>query len=462
MKKLFWMLPLILVTACRLTLMGPDPTPTPQITLAETTAPTTIPENTETSLPTHTTAPELTTIHELGQEVQWLCGEGDRLVAVLVDPAIEAGIQTSLEGYQADICGEGYSLLKMVEAFPDPPSLRGSLQELYQDPELDLQGALLIGDHPYARQYFTVEFANPDIPPKSEEVLSTQYYSDLDGIFLAEDDYQSPGGHPYSYNVHHGEMDWEIWVGVLPSYRSDVEKTIQAVNRYFAKNHAYRAGEFQLPRTFLQVNEHFQAANEEEYQNYLNLIRSGQYAWTPFSEESTASVYFHAPSQGLTTTDGYRALSRGMADFAVLSAHGSWRAHGPLDLNWLNANPLRTIFLWSNGCAVGNLDYPRNFLTEALYHPDSRVLVAKGTTNDSGGMGTNQEGFFGHNVAVRMDEGKSFGRAILGHVNVPLIEPWASDRELHFATSIILGDPTLKLREEGGPTPTLEETDPSP
>lgn len=461
MKKLFWILPLILITACRLSAFAPDPAstlPGMEITVeippADVIPPTASPAPSETPLPEPSAARETPAAPEVGEQNRMVCGWGERLVVLLVDPALAAGIQTSLDGYTADLCSEGYSVVERVEEFPDPPTLRSALQDLFYHPDLDLQGALLIGDHPYAYQYFTVEYANPDLPPNSEEVISTQYYSDLDGVFLMSDDFVSPGGHPDSFDIHQGEVDWEIWIGVLPLYRGDDQLTISAVNSYLAENHAYRAGEVDLPRAFLNVNEHYRAADQAEYEQYLQFMRSGQYAWTPFSEEEFARFYFNAPSEGLSAMQGYEDLSDGYADFAVLSAHGSWRAHGLLDLTWLNRHPLRTIFFWSNGCAVGNLDYPQNFLTEALYHPDSRVLVAKGTTNNSGGLGTNQEGFFGHNIAVRLGQGMGLGKAVLGHVNVPLIEPWAGDRELHFATSIIFGDPTLKLRKSGGPTPT--------
>lgn len=72
--------------------------------------------------------------------------------------------------------------------------------------------------------------------------------------------------------------------------------------------------------------------------------------------------------------------------------------------------------------------------------------MAKGTTNNSGGMGNNQDGFFGRNVATALSQGDSLGAAIRRHVNVPLLYPWNESREFHLATSIILGDPTLKLR----------------
>lgn len=469
MKKFFWSVALTLLLACRLSITGSEPTPAPSGTARTTGAapttsllPTSLPTPSATPRSEPTAGPVTPAAPNVGEENRLVCGSGERGIVLLVDPELAAGIQTSLNGFTADVCSEGYSVVERVEDFPDPPALRAALQDLHGRTGLDLQGALLIGDHPYAYQFFTVEFANPDIPAVSEEVITTQYYSDLDGEFLTSEGFVSPGGHPFSFDIHQGEMDWEIWVGVLPPYRGDLEATISAVNSYLSEVHAYRSGAVDLPRAYLEVNEHFQAADEEEYQRYLELMRSGQYAWTPFSEEETARLYFNAPGQGLTAAQGYHDLSVGYADFAVLSAHGSWRAHGPLNLDWLDDNSLKTIFLWSNGCAVGNLEYEQNFLTEALYHPDSMVLVAKGTTNDSGGMGTNQEGFFGHNIAVRLDGGLSFGEAVLGHVNVPLIEPWSGDRELHFATSIILGDPTLRLRESGGPTPTVEQSNPVP
>src|SRR5262249_35424631 len=150
----------------------------------------------------------------------------------------------------------------------------------------------------------------------------------------------------------------------------------------------------------------------------------------------------------LTVDKGYADLSAGVADFTVVDTHGTWRSSGKLDLGWVERNPIRTVFYWNNGCAVGDLDHADNFLAAGLYSPRSTVLVAKGTTNNSGGMGTNKNGFFGHNVATAMAEGKSFGQAILSHVNVPLLEPWNQSRELHFATPVILGDPTLRLRDK--------------
>lgn len=60
-------------------------------------------------------------------------------------------------------------------------------------------------------------------------------------------------------------------------------------------------------------------------------------------------------------------------------------------------------------------------------------------------MGSNEDGFFGHNIAVAMSEGKSLGEAVNDHVNVPLVWPWSDSREFHFGTVVLLGDPTLRI-----------------
>lgn len=172
-------------------------------------------------------------------------------------------------------------------------------------------------------------------------------------------------------------------------------------------------------------------------------MQEGPYSWTPFSNASTARLYFDSPPGGLSVAQGYADLSAGLADFTDTDTHGNWFQSGQIDISWVESNPVQTVFFWSNGCSIGNLDYPINFMTSILYSPTSMVLVGKGTTNDSGGMGTNQNGFFGHNIATALESGTNFGQAVLSHVNVPLVWPWSDSQEFHFATPIFFGDPTL-------------------
>jgi hypothetical protein len=36
------------------------------------------------------------------------------------------------------------------------------------------------------------------------------------------------------------------------------------------------------------------------------------------------------------------------------------------------------------------------------------------------------------------------------HVNTPLVSPWSNDREYMFTTPVVVGDPTLRLRQQQG------------
>jgi hypothetical protein len=229
-------------------------------------------------------------------------------------------------------------------------------------------------------------------------------------------------------------------------YKGDYAQTVEALNNYFDRNHAYRGDQYAVPRAFMQITEHFSITTSEEHDQLLATLMIGQYFWTPFSDTPDALFYFNSSATGLTVAQGYAAMSAGRADFVVADAHGYWGSHGQIDVAWVEANPVNTTFFWSNDCAVGNLDYAVNFLAAMLYSPTSTVLVAKGSTNDSGGMGTNENGFLGHNIATAMSQGQSMGQAVLNHVNVPLRWPWSDSREFHFAPNVILGDLTLGLR----------------
>ncbi len=374
------------------------------------------------------------------------CPSAQRTVETIVNPQLGIGINSALLRFAQDLCSDGYEVTETRRSFASPVELRDHLRERRSALGSRLDGAILIGDAPRAYQYVTLHSANPSIPSTSEEAISYQFYADLDGSFAASSGYHSPGGQAYSYDQHGGNVDWEIWVGVLPVYQGSVSNSEAALVRYFDKNHAYRQGADPLPRAFIEVSEFYTATTSAEHESILTGLRSGPYSWQPFSLESSARIYFNSPPGGLSIDQGYAALSSGAADFFVGDAHGSPSAHGTLTISWVEANPVKAVFFWSSGCAVGNLDRSSNVLSSILYSPTSRVLVAKGTTNNSGGMGNNRNGFYGRNVATALSQGDGLGAAIRSHVNVPLIYPWNQDREFHFATSVVLGDPTLKLR----------------
>lgn len=395
--------------------------------------------------PSNTRAHPSPTSNPVSSPEQSICADQSAAVVLLVDPVLAAGVRANLDRFEADLCADGYGVIERALDFQSPPQARAYLADLYARTGQALEGAIFIGAVPLAYQAVQAKSSNPENQPAAQEVISFQYYADLDGEFSAASGYQSAGRHVHSFDLHTGGTDWEIWIGVLPLYRGELSQTVDALNRYFEKNHRYRTGGYSIPVGFLQINEHFNAKTAEEAASLLTGMRAGLYAWTPLSNAPGAKLYFNAP--GVSFRDGYADLSAGAADITVTETHGDHTTSGMINIGWVESRPVRTVLYWTDGCSVGNLAYPDNFLTSVVYSPTSEVLMAKGSTNDSGGLGTNAEGFYGHNIAVRLAAGSSIGRAILGHVNVPLIYPWADSREFHFSMLLLIGDPTLRLRD---------------
>ena len=156
-----------------------------------------------------------------------------------------------------------------------------------------------------------------------------------------------------------------------------------------------------------------------EHASVLAGLQSGPYSWTPWSSAPSAHIYFDSTAAGLTVAQGYAALSSVVADFFHGAAHGNWAAHGQIGIPWVESQPIRTVFFWSDGCSVGDHDQPQNLLTSVLYSATSDVLVAKGTTNDAGGLGTDSDGFYGHNIATDMEAGWRIGAALVATSTCP-------------------------------------------
>jgi hypothetical protein len=391
---------------------------------------------------TITLTPETPTV--LPSHERFLCEGQPTVVALLVDPGLANAVRTGLDQFESDLCADAYSVVERTLDFGSAPEVRAYLADLYKRTAQTLEGAIFIGSVPFVYQSIQAASSKQDATTPAQEVISFQYYSDLDGEFSASPGHRSPGQNEFSFDLHSGKVDWEIWTGILPFYRGEEAQTVDALNRYFEKNHRYRTGQYTIPEAFLLIGEHFTAKTADEQANLMNILRSGSYSWTPLSNSPTARIYFTGPT--LSVEDGYDDLSAGAADITVTETHGDYTMSGRINIVWVESRPVRTILFWTDGCSVGNLDHPENFLTSIVYSTTSEVLVAKGSTNDSGGLGSNQEGFYGHNIAVRLVAGKNLGQAILGHVNVPLISPWAESREFHFSMLILLGDPTLRFR----------------
>jgi hypothetical protein len=385
------------------------------------------------------------TVSVQAASLEWTrCSGGSPTVLMLIEAQYRFPLAASVTRYANDLCAEGYTVW-IAESVPTtPPEIRAYLADAWERSGHALVGALLIGNIPRAYQYVVLGSFNPAIPDTKEEAISYQYYADVNGTFSASTGFVPTRA--YTYDVHGGDTSWELWIGVLPVYKGSVPSTVAALTRYFDKNHAYRTGGPKPPRAFLNVSELFTATTNAEYMTYLRLMQTGTYSWRPFSTSAGAQFFFSSTTPALTVAQGYAALQAGAADFFVGESHGFSGAAGQLTIARVESTPVKTTFFWSSGCAIGDLDKADNFLTSVVYSTTSDVLIGKGTTNNSGGMGNNSNGYYGRNIATAMAAGSSFGAAILSHTNVPLVYPYNLSREFHLGTAVIVGDPTLKLR----------------
>lgn len=382
-------------------------------------------------------------VYALNIETQeYICDVESKVIILIIDPDLNLGIQTGLKQFENDLCNDGYSVIEVVYDFTDPMELRTHLGLIFALTDEQLEGAIFIGSIPWVYQK-VVPPSNPE--SYGYEVISFQYYCDLDGEFSTSPGYSSYGNYEYSYDLHTGDVDWEIWCSILPYYKGDLNITIEAINRYFDKNHEFRVGNYNYQSNFLQIDEHKHADSIEKHNQMLGYMESGTYAWTPLCTSNNAQLYFDTAFNGLSLEEGYNVLSEGIASFTNHSAHGWIGASGDLSIEWVETNPVKTSFFWSGGCSVGNLDYDDLWLRSIVYSPTSDVLFAYGSTNSSGGLGTNENGPFGKNLSTQLSLGENFGNSILSHINVPLISGFIESREFHYAQPVIIGDPTLKL-----------------
>ena len=449
---------LLILSGCTIPNRSPDPVQNPNNGFTSTPSPTspatepadsTAPKSSPTASPVTTAAPDPTTSPS---PTPFVCQESRSSVLLLIEGRYISALEDHLQQYEQDLCQDHYRLILKENEFHSPGDLRTYLAELYfNQPELKLAGVILAGDIPYAHQQITVDYANPDTPTAVREFASMQYYADLDGEFLLSDEYQplhgtAPLGEPI-FDVHRGQTDWEIWISVLPAYLGDPGETTAALQRYFEKNHAYRAEEINLPRTYLMIMA-YDAPGEEQYNQVMKSCCQGTDNWTTLDREGgLRQIYMDNPVNKRSEDAGYQALSEGKADFTLIFDHGNVSSLGQINPPWLDEHNLSTIFLYNHSCSVGDLKNPYVILNQILYHPRSQVLFSIGNTTEGGDLCTNEEGTPSSNIPASLMSGLSIGEAILKHINTPLIEPWSDNPESCFAMKILYGDPTLTLKK---------------
>ncbi|PIE51157.1 hypothetical protein CSA37_12860 [Candidatus Fermentibacteria bacterium] len=158
------------------------------------------------------------------------------LVVLLVDAQIQSGISAALSQYQSDLEADGYTVAVWQIDGGTASDIRSDLQTQYAGGSL--AGAVAIGDIPAG--WIENEYGEYPIDMYLMDMNGTWSDPDNDGLFNS---YSS--GEP------------EIWLGRLtPTYLS-WGSSVELLNNYFAKNHAYRTGMLSLPDRALAYEEAF-------------------------------------------------------------------------------------------------------------------------------------------------------------------------------------------------------------
>ena len=232
---------------------------------------------------------------------------------------------------------------------------------------------------------------------------------------------------------------------MLPPFPGDRVQTLSALIRYFEKNHAYRSGQLQLPKTYLYING-YDVPTKEEFQKMQQALHTERYNWTPLAREGEPLIFIDYPPEGLKEADEYQALAEGKAEFTIVHAHGHVGAVGQLTLPWIEEHSLSTFFFMAYSCHGGDLDSKHVVLNAIIYDPQSLVLMAAGNTHEGSHLGENESGPDATNLASDLVEGESIGQAILNHVNVPFTGNSKMFPELILSPKVFLDDLTLTIQ----------------
>ncbi len=380
-------------------------------------------------------------------------------IALVIDSGIYPEIAASVAQFEADLAGEAYAVIVKESGMSTPEEVRDYLRDTYATASPPLEGAILIGDIPKPRyRLFVPAKAGCNVADRGpEEYVSMQFYQDLDGVYSRSD----PGScdHAGCYDSHTGAVGSEIWVSVLP-FLTDDATTIDRVNRYFARNHAYRIGADRPMKGFFLAGIGASIDTPQKYDDQVAFSTSSSYAWTPIASRGNVGVFLDNslgdPVSYPQAADGFEtALLSGDYDFAEISAHGSptvlGAQGGSIKINpaWVSGHRIRATFVWDLSCSNGDLDVDGNLLTAFVYS-DGDVLLAAGATGDSGGLGTNVNGFFRPNIGQALAAGETVGEAYLGHINAPYEGCNLYQREYFTAPTVFIGDLTLRLQEHMG------------
>ena len=345
--------------------------------------------------------------------------DGDRVV-LLVDNAVYSGITSSLSTFQSDLEAEGYTVIVWQIEGGTASDIRSDLQSEYSSS--GLAGAIAIGDIPTG----WIENGYGEYP-------IDMYLMDMNGIWSDPDN----DGLFDSYS--NGAP--EIWLGRLtPTYLS-FGSSIELLNSYFAKNHAYRIGALSLPDRALAYEEAFEGLTGALDNLYDDVTRKDDpvgtnaddfkqellygYEWVHLISHSSpwgSSFHTGAPSSGAGTLNNFELPPLDPhALFYVCNCCSNGR--------WTEIDNLANSYIWTDSyglaaLAQAKVDYT-NYFTEYYSQLASgsnlgdayRVWLGSNMSNEDGAV------LFG-DPTLKPRSGGGCYTATSGNQGSPLVEGW--------------------------------------
>lgn len=342
-------------------------------------------------------------------------------VLLLVNSEIQTQIQVSITQYINDLEIEGYEVVLMSASGGTPADIKNLIKNYYNTG--GLTGCVLIGDFPVP--WFEHEDVYPYLGGRYEYPID-MYYMDLNGNWIDSDsdgmfDLQESGS---------GDIKPEIWLGRLTA--SPLGNETSLLQKYFHKNHKYRAGELVLDKIALAYTDDYYSASGPYCGDQLRLIY-----------DNVQSIY----DNSVTTAAYYKQLLAQPYHFVTVYAHSNATLHAfqnGSENEYVTYNDIisikpRNFFYNLKGCHTANY-IEKNYLAGWYIFCDGYGLVAVGPATK--GSMINEKFYY-----KPLGEGKTFGESykewLIENIN---ISSYIYPRDIY--PVVMCGDPTLRIEYE--------------
>jgi parallel beta-helix repeat protein len=340
----------------------------------------------------------------------------DDLVVLFVDEELYIDISEKIDRFTTDLINDGFSVEVHVGVYGIAEDLKLTIKQIYDQPENDLKGVILIGNI-VAAWYKNYNDFRGHIATFPMDL----FYMDLNGEweFSVDDD---------MYVGHTGEVAPEIWVGRIDATTLSGE-TIDIYKNYFDKNHAYRTGDLKLPnRALLYI--------DDDWSNNPQYYKEPHQILYPY----TSCV---AHKDGTNSVD-YKNRLTWDYDWITVMVHSSPSGHSfdssYVESGWVSSDEIKTInphglFYNLFACSAAQFQAP-NYLAGNYLFADTYGVAVIGSTK-SGGMLKFDE--FYQPLSI----GKTLGESYKDWFSYIAINGFSTYEIMWHYGMGLLGDPTL-------------------